>query len=184
MVKYTEVEKGKPYFERARKYSLPILLNSFGDGDDQPGRKLCSISPYDLEEFKRRRKETPTRSGKPRSDVSVIRELETLRHLFNKAVEWGMMTESPFDKFKRSILFEERRDRCRYLTEEEIKHLLAACPDYLERIVRGALLTGLRKRDLLGLQWNQVDLDRKILCFAEQKKRGKRGVKVLNSDFL
>jgi integrase len=42
----------------------------------------------------------------------------------------------------------------------------------------------LRKGDLLGLRWNQIDLDRRILCFAEQKKRGKRDVKVLNSDFL
>jgi len=180
VAKYAEVDKGKPYFEHAKKYSLPVLLSFFGGGD----RKLCSISPYDLEEFKRRRKEKPTRSGKPRSDVAVNRELQMLRHMFGKAVEWGMMADSPFGRFKKSILFEERNDRCRYLTEDEIKRLLPACPSYLERIVRGAMLTGLRKGDLLGLKWNQIDFERKILCFSEQKKGGKRGAKVLNTNFL
>jgi len=184
LAKYAEMEKGKPYFERSRKYSLPILLSFFGVSDGHPGRKLCSITPYDLEDFKKKRKETPLRSGKPRSDVSVNRELETLRHMFNKAVEWGIMAENPFEKFKRSILFEERNDRCRYLTEDEIQRLLAACPSYLQRIVRAALLTGLRKGDLLSLKWGDVDLERRILYFTEQKKRGKRGVKVLNSDFM
>ena len=93
------------------------------------------------------------------------------------------MEENPFSKFTQSIFFEERNDRCRCLSEEEIRRLLAACPAYLRNIVQVALLTGLRKNDLLRLKWRDIGLERRILYFKEQKKRGKRGgAKVLNGD--
>ena len=46
------------------------------------------------------------------------------------------------------------------------------------------LLTGLRKGDLLGLKWSQVDLSRRIITFDEQKKAGKRSAKVITEDLL
>lgn len=33
---------------------------------------------------------------------------------------------------------------------------LDACPDYLRRIVRCAILTGMRRGEILGLKWDQV----------------------------
>ncbi len=175
--KYAQMEQGKPYFEGSKRHFLKTLVDHFGQ------KKLCQITPLDIEGFKKIRKETLLPNGKVRADVSFNRELETLRHLFNKGVLWGMILESPFSRFKESIFFEERNDRCRYLAEEEIKRLLAACPAYLERIVRGALLTtGLRKSDLLNLKWSDIDWERKIFTFAEGKKRGKRGAKVITND--
>jgi len=86
-----------------------------------------------------------------------------------------MMEENPFSKSTQPIFFEERNDRCRCLSEEEIRKLLAACPAYLRNIVQVALLTGLRKNDLLRLKWSDIGLERRILYFKEQKKRSKRG---------
>ena len=97
--KYKEMQKGETYFEKIRKYYLGIIKDFF------KGKRLYHITPLDVESYKKQRKETPTRAKKPRSDVAVNRELETLRHIFNKGVEWGMMTENPFNKFKTSILF-------------------------------------------------------------------------------
>jgi integrase len=133
--------------------------------------------------------------------VAVNRELETLRHMFNKAVEWGMMEKNPFDKFREPILFKEDENRVRYLTEDEIKRLFAVLGEerpkdkkhpeekikpyqYLENIVRAALLTGLRRGDILNLKWDDVDLGRGVLFFNEQKKRSRRRIKILNSDMI
>jgi integrase len=137
--------------------------------------------------------------------VAVNRELETLRHMFNKAVEWGMMEKNPFDKFRDRILFKEDENRIRYLKEDEIKRLFAVLeekpkekkksppeevptrkinPFYLKNIVKAALLTGLRRGDLLSLKWANVDLEKGVLFFNEQKKRSKRRIKVLNSDMI
>jgi len=196
--KYEEIQKGETYFEKTRKYYIEIIKNHFN------GRRLYQISPLDVENYKKERKDTPTRAKKPRSDVAVNRELETLRHVFNKAVEWGMMESNPFEKFRDPILFKEDENRVRYLTEDEIKRLMAILeekpkerknpkaedvpkkinPCYLKNIVMAALLTGLRRGDILNLKWADVDMEKGILFFNEQKKRNKRRVKVLNSDMI
>jgi len=199
--KYEEMQKGETYFEKTRKYYIKIIKDFFKE------KRLYQISPLDVETYRKQRKETPTRAKKPRSEVAVNRELETLRHVFNKAVEWGMMEKNPFDKFREPILFKEDENRVRYLTEDEIKRLFAVLdkkpkekkrkkslpedapnkivnPFYLKNIVKAALLTGLRRGDILNLKWSDVDLEKGILFYNEQKKRNKRRIKVLNSEMI
>ena len=116
--KYSELEKGERFFEVSKKHFVNAVSDFF------MGKKLFQITPLDIGQFKKERKETPVRGGKIRSDVSVNRELEVLRHMLNKAVEWGMLDENPFTRFKEPIFFEERNDRVRFLEEDEIKRLL------------------------------------------------------------
>jgi integrase len=179
--KYEKIYKGEPYFENSRKYYLKILEDYFGKD-----RRLYQINLYDLEQFKVKRKATLTQHGKERSGVSVNREMECLRHLFNKAVEWQMMERNPFDRFKNkgSIFFQENGGRTRFLSQDEICRLLEACPEYLGHIVKAGLLCGLRKSDLLGLRWESVDLETGMLTFSEGKKRGRKVSKALCSDML
>jgi integrase len=193
--KYEEIEKGGTYFDKTRKYYIPVMRDFFN------GKKLYQLSALDIQEYQKARKATPTKWGGERSDVAVNRELETLRHMLNKAVEWGMLTNNPFSKFKDSIFYEEDDSRIRYLTEEEIKKLFefldrkpkcrrkgkenAPLPyAHLKNIVMAALLTGLRRGDILRLKWADVDLDKGILFFFEQKKGNKRKIKILNSDMI
>lgn len=200
--KYKEVQKGERYFEKTKKYYMKILEDFFAD------TKVYRITPLDIESFKQKRKQTPVRgksiiqreevirdgktvkekkiipTWKPRSDTTVNRELQTLRHILSKAVEWGMLSRNPFDQFNQSIFFEEDRGRVRYLTKDEIKRLLSVSPPYLKNIIKAALLTGLRKSDLLCLRWNNLDLDKGILFYKEQKKRDKLRIKILNSDMV
>jgi hypothetical protein len=49
-----------------------------------------------------------------RSNASVNRELSTLRHILNKAIEWEMMERSPFQK-ARGLFFKENNKRLRFL---------------------------------------------------------------------
>lgn len=178
--KYEEIYKGEPYFENSRKYYLKILQGHFG------GMKLYQIGPFDIEEFKVKRKATLTQHGKERSGVSVNREMETFRHMLNKGCEWQMLERNPFDRFKKksSIFFPEDRGRVRYLTEDEIRRLVAVCPPYLANIVMAAILSGLRKGDLLGLEWEDVDLEIGLITYSEQKKRGRKVTKALCSDMI
>jgi len=176
--KYADIQKGEPYFERTRKYYLNILLGFFAT------RKLRQITPLDIEDFKKKRKDTPTQHGKERSGVSVNRELETLRHIFNKAVEWGMMDRNPFNRFNSPIFFEEDGGRVRFLEADEIQKLLSVSPPYLKNIIKAAILTGLRKGDLLSIKWSDIDLERGFLTYREQKKGDKFRIKELNDDMI
>jgi integrase len=191
--KYSEISFGKPadnsnekYFtgywykdeDEELKWKDEILTEHFG------GRKLFQISALDIEEFKKQRKEKPAEGKKIRSDVSVNRELEVLRHMLNKGIEWGMLGENPFTGFRDPIFFEERNDRVRFLEEGEIKKLLEASPPYLANLIKGAIFTGLRKGDLFNLKWSDVNLERGFLNYREQKKRDKLGFKYLNGDMI
>lgn len=168
---YEKIQKGEPYFEKSRKYYLDILQNFFGKE-----KRLYQITPLDIEKFKSERKDTPTQHGKVRCEVSVNRELETLRHLLNKALEWGWLDKNPFDRFKKpngrsTIFYQENNDRTRYLTEEEIKKVLNASPPHLTNIIKAAIFTGLRMGDILRLKWDQVDLGKGIITFQEAEEK-------------
>jgi len=176
--KYCELEKGERFFEVSKKHFVNAVSDFF------MGKKLFQITPLDIGQFKKERKETPVRGGKIRSDVSVNRELEVLRHMLNKAVEWGMLDENPFTRFKKPIFFEERNDRVRFLEEDEIKKLLDLSPRYLANLIKGAIFTGLRKSDLFNLKWPDVNLERGFLNYREHKKRDKLGFKYLNEDMI
>jgi len=181
---YEKVQKGESYFEKSRKYYLEIFEDFFGKD-----RRLYQITPLDIEKFKTKRKETKTQHGKDRSDISVNRELETFRHMLNKSIEWGWLEKNPFDRFKRpdgksSLFYQENNDRTRYLAEDEIKKLLNVSPPHLKNIIKAAIYTGLRAGDILRLKWSQVDLDRGMLVFNEQKKNNRERIKFLNQDMI
>jgi len=80
----------------------------------------------------------------------VNRELDTLRAIFSKAIEWGELREHPMRAVKR-LKVDNRRTRI--LTEAEQLALLAACPKKLAVQVRLALITGARFGELLALRW-------------------------------
>ena len=90
-----------------------------------------------------------------RKDASVNRELACLHHLFKKAVEWQLLERSPFDR-GRSLILKENNKRLRFLNETEIKRLLEACLPHLRPVVETAILTGMRRGEILSLKWDQI----------------------------
>jgi integrase len=90
-----------------------------------------------------------------RKDSSVNREIACMHHLFKKAVEWGMMERSPFEG-KTSLKLKENNKRMRFLGEAEIGGLLDACSPHLRPIVETAILTGMRRGEILSLKWDQI----------------------------
>ena len=132
-------------------------------------RRLSEITYLDLETYRNRRKATGTKAGKPRTDASVNRDMAILGHMLSKAVEWGLLESSPFKKGKR-LMFKENNQRLRFLSETEVEALLNACTLHLQAIVEVALLTGMRRGELLGLQWEQI---RNGFIYLTENKSGK-----------
>jgi len=209
---YVKLEADTPSYKQSYKYYIGYwekqedgveswkdmsLTQYFGD------LKLLQITPKSIEEYKKRVKDTPVngkwdkekkaRIKKIRSDVAVNRELEVLRHMLNKAIEWQWLERNPFTVFKESVFYGEDNSRSRYLEPDEMIHLfdvLEKSPSYLRNIIKGAIFTGLRKGDLLKLQWRDIDKGKGFLTYVEQKKRNskdkgpKRVVKHLNGDMI
>ncbi|MBP7706039.1 MAG: tyrosine-type recombinase/integrase [Candidatus Aminicenantes bacterium] len=128
----------------------------------------------DLEEVTAERAEDLKRAllAKGRARSSVNRYLALLRRMFTLAVDWGYAASRP-----RFQLFSERDNfRERILTEEEELRLLSACPAYLADIVDIALNTGMRRGEILGLRWENVDLKRKTITLTRTKSDRRREI--------
>ena len=99
--------------------------------------------------------------------ATINRYLALLRNLLRMARdEWQWIDHIP-----KIRLLPGEVERDRWLTREEADRLLAACPPHLAAIVRFALATGCRAREILGLEWNRVDLDRGT-AWLNQTKNG------------
>jgi len=90
-----------------------------------------------------------------RKDSSINREMSCLHHLFDKAREWDMTEESPFNQGK-SLMLKENNKRERFLNEDEIERLLNNCPPHLNQIVVCALNSGMRQGEILSLKRSQI----------------------------
>lgn len=64
--------------------------------------------------------------------------------------------------------------RIRWLTLDEWERLEKELPDHLKAMAGFALATGLRKANVTGLEWSQIDLARKVAWIhPDQAKAGK-----------
>jgi integrase len=115
---------------------------------------LDEIAPFDLERYRRDRKQAG------RSDVTVNRELAFLRHLYSMAMTWSKATDNPVKKVR---FARENNGRMRLLSPEEEQQLLACCGPQLHPLVTAALHTGFRASELLSLTWADVDFRRRVV---------------------
>jgi integrase len=130
---------------------------------------LHEITAHRIEQFKKERLAGKWRghnstAGKPVRPGTVNRELDTLRGILSKAVEWGKLLDTPMRAVK-GLKVDNRRTRI--LSEDEQLRLLAASPKKLEHMIRLALITGARIGELLVLRWD--DITEADLTFLETK---------------
>ena len=101
---------------------------------------------------------------------TVNRLLEVIRVILNSAArEWEWIERAPVVK----LLRVDNR-RIRWLTRNEAQRLLSHLPEHLQAMMRFSLVTGLRKANVVGLRWSQVDLARRAAWIhPDQSKNGR-----------
>lgn len=94
----------------------------------------------------------------------------TVRAILRRAErEWDWIDRAPVIRME-----PEPKSAGRWLTEVEATRLIAAAPAHLQPVIRFALATGLRKGNILGLRWQNVDLVRRQLwVHPDDAKAGK-----------
>ncbi len=112
------------------------------------------------------------RTERPLTAAAVNRPLSLLRHLLRLAhEEWELLPSVPKIRLEK-----EPQGRIRWLEPDEQARVLAACEKsqskHLLPLVTIAMETGLRKGELLGLTWSQVDMSRGVIRL-EMTKSGK-----------
>ncbi len=80
----------------------------------------------------------------------------TIRNLLRTARdEWQWIEMMP-----KIRLLSGERERDRWLTQDEADRLIAVAAPHLKALLRFALATGCRAREITGLEWDRVDLKR------------------------
>lgn len=144
------------------------------------GRRLNELTPALIAEYRDKLpKETVTREkkGKPvtetvtRTGATLNRYLAALSALLSVAQkQWHWINDNPVRRVGRKP---EPRGRSRWLSDEERERLLAACRqsawDGLYPAVMLALTTGARRREVIGLRWEQLDLKKGRAFIADSK---------------
>lgn len=109
-----------------------------------------------------------------RAPGTINRYLATIRTILRKAEnEWEWIDKAPIIRMR-----VEPKKRVRWITREEAKRLVAALPSHLRAAAEFSLKTGLRQGNVLGLQWSQIDLNRRHAWIHADQAKGKRDLSV------
>ena len=138
---------------------LKHLKGFFGD------KKLSEIMPKDIDDYK----ETRLIKVAP---ATVDRELGVLRHLFNLADRWGrFFGKNPVSQA--GLLLPNNQVE-RVLTFEEEGKLLEVSPPHLKAIIVCALNTGMRKGEIISLEWASVDLENGVITLEASNTKSNK----------
>ena len=109
--------------------------------------KVAAIRRVDVQKY------VTQRSGEV-SPASITKELNVLKHLLALAVEWELIPANPAHGVKPPRV---PAGRVRYLQPTELRAVLEACPEWLRPIAGLAVATGMRRGEILGLRWLDID---------------------------
>jgi len=174
------------YFERLEKPKLtvaeawahyePINRRDNDSWQSEEGRarqfirQLGSVKATELtlrhvDEFRTRRFAEKTRKGTPPSPATLDKEVELLKRILNYAVACGRLTHNPLAKAK---LLRKPNVRRMVVSEEAFVLLHEKADECFKPILAVAYETGMRKREVLDLRWEQLDLREGVIRLLPQ----------------
>jgi integrase len=166
--KYSELVSIHKRGHHVEKHILKALKAYFGK------YRVSDLTAEDAEKYKTKRSQVVR-------PATVNRGLTLAKHMLAKAVEWEMIAENPFRGVRN--LDVPKRDERVLSANEEVK-LLAACDRVRSRLLRPlvvlALNTGMRRGELLGLEWSRVDFDQRTVRIINAKSETGRRVIPMN----
>lgn len=161
------------------KSKIRYFLTYFG------GRSLAGITADEIKaavsELIHRRgkgKGASRITGQPVTDSTRNHYLTWMRSLMRRAQdEWGWLDKAPaLAKAKTP------NRRIRWLTKDEAARLIECAPPHLAAIIRFALATGLRRSNIINLEWSQVDLQRRVAWIHPDQAKAGRAIGVALND--
>jgi len=134
---------------------------------------LDQVTPDMIEGWRNKRSAVLTKSSKDAkaekavlSRATVNRELKMIKRLFKVAFEKGNLTKNPGAFIK---TYKEDENAIHHLSDKEVKAVLKAAPEDLQKIIMVFLLTGLRYGELCNLRWTDVDFRHKQLVLQPRQ---------------
>lgn len=145
------------------KYMLAKIVKIFGP------KRLDAITVEELQQYYHQK-------SNETSVATANRNLTLIKSVFSRAKEWGLFqSENPASLVKCG---RETNRRLRFLDENEIRQLLASCEARLLPIISCAIMTGMRKGELLRLSWENINMEQGIIYILESKSGKPRQIPI------
>ncbi len=163
-------EYSKTYIEeyakaRNKRNSWKRKQTSFRALNSVLGRiSLEAITPAHLHGYVARRKKTGVMEATINWDISAI------KHMFNYAMDCGLVEENPLRNFKK--LREDQKARPRF-TEEQVQTVIKAVRADCRPLFIFLRETGCRREEALSLQHWQIQEESRLVVFSEDTKSKK-----------
>ena len=123
-------------------------------------QKLSDLTPWSIEKFKQTRLETMSKR-------TVNLEITMVKAMLNKMVELEVIPENPIKSVSKIRGPESKT--LEFLSKEEVAALLPVLSTAYYPIIYTFLKTGLRKSELVYLEWEDIDFDKMLIRVVNKK---------------
>ncbi|EFZ5229156.1 phage integrase family protein, partial [Shigella flexneri] len=130
------------------------------------------------ESCRKKGKPVPEYTPKPASVATKATHLSFIKALLRAAErEWKMLDKAPIIKVP-----QPKNKRIRWLEPHEAQRLIDECPEPLKSVVEFALATGLRRSNIINLEWQQIDMQRRVAWINPEESKSNRAIGVALND--
>jgi len=160
-------ENQKAYTDK--KNIVRMLMLEFGH------LKMSQLNSYLIERYQ-------TKLLKTLKPATANRSISVLKHMISKAADWNMAGDAVVREVKKVKMKKENNARLRYLSKEEADRLLKQFDDYrakhLKPVIVTALNTGMRLSEIVGLKWENIDLQNNFILLDDTKSGKRREIPI------
>jgi integrase len=158
---------------------IEMKLNKFNRhfGD----RQVYSVTSADLKDFQAKLKKEGL------APATVDQDLGKVKAMIYAAFENGKVGADVFRAFKsiKKTLVKGSDVRTRIISADEYKALMAAAPDHLKGVLAMGYHTGMRRGEILGLTWDRVDLQQRMIFLEAADTKDKEPRRIpLNAELI
>ncbi|MBD2791711.1 site-specific integrase [Xenorhabdus sp. 5] len=130
------------------------------------------------EAYKKKGKDIPAYTPKPAAKATKTLHMAFIKSLLRAAErEWKWIDRAPIIKTN-----QPKNGRIRWIEHHEAKRLIDECPEPLKSVVKFALTTGLRRSNIINLEWQQIDMQRKVAWIYPEDSKSGRAIGVALND--
>ena len=132
-----------------------------------------SLSLDDIEHYRLSRGKEESRWSKNNkvTAATINKEISAFKLMLNFAVKYGKIESNPIIK---AAKLKDDNVRQRIISQNELENLLSFSPVHLKPILKMAYYEPMRKEEIIGLTWDEIDLQSNFIRLSANRTKGKK----------
>ena len=166
-----EVRNLKSY--KTLKKRIQTITSIIGEN-----KKIIDLTRQDADRYFDQRSKDRSRWSKNNTitKATLHKEFSALNAMLNKALAFEQIEKNPFEKIPNIRIDNTRK---RIVSEEEFKSLIKESPEYLKGVIMMGYYLPMRKKQITGLCWDEVDLKENLIRLEPTRNKGGHDFQVI-----